>query len=148
MTQPVTHATIRGWLELVSAGTLATILDDARAPGAPFGSAVPFALDAQGRVIVLLSELAVHTKNLRKDPRASFLAQEPGTDALSGGPQAGWRVTLVGKMRIVDGSEAWGALERYRARHPSQSELPGFFTWVLDVDAVRFIEGFGRMGWL
>ena len=41
--------------------------------GYPFGSVVPFCLDKQGRVVVLISDLAQHTKNLKQDSRCSLL---------------------------------------------------------------------------
>ena len=129
-------ATVRAWLAAARTATLSTILDDARAPGSPFGTVVPYALDAEGRPFVVISELAVHTKNLRADPRASLVVSEPGTDDV----QAAWRVTLVGRMRVIDDPAP------YLARLPQS--LPGFAPWVLDVDATRYIAGFGRMGWL
>ncbi len=52
-------------------GSLATV---ARQPaGAPFATLVAVAVDATGRPLLFLSELAEHTKNLRADARASLL---------------------------------------------------------------------------
>lgn len=135
-------ATLQQWLAEATTGTLSTLLADARAPGSPFGTLVPFVLDESGAPLVVISDLAVHTKNLKADPRASLLVSEPGvTD-----PQAGWRVTLVGRMRKLDGEAAEKALAAHRARFPGP-ELPGFAPWILDVEATRYIAGFGTMGW-
>lgn len=152
-----TSTDIRAWLATAHTASLATLLQDARAPGTPYATAVPFALDVsdagdasdQGgwRVVVFISELAVHTKNLRADPRASLLVAEPGRDD---DPWGGWRVTLVGRMRLLAGADASRALAAFRARHPAAAQqLPHDFSpWALDVDATRYIAGFGRMGWL
>lgn len=129
---------VRSWLESAHAATLATILDDDRARGAPFASAVPYALHDSVPVI-LISDIAVHTKNLRADARASLLVAEP---AHADDPWGGWRITLVGRMRIDENARA-----SFRARHPSAPQLPGFSPWVLDVEATRVVAGFGRMGW-
>lgn len=136
-------ATIQSWLGAAASGTLSTLLADARAPGFPFGTLVPFVLDERGAPVVVLSDLAVHTKNAKADPRASLLVSEPQVID----PQAGWRVTLVGRLRKLEGEEGARALAAFRARFPGP-ELPGFFAHVLDVEATRFIAGFGKMGWL
>ena len=52
-------------------GTLSTLSE--RHPDWPFGSVMPYGLDPQGRPTFLISSLAMHTRNLRRDPRASLL---------------------------------------------------------------------------
>ena len=56
-------------------GSLSTL--SRKQPGFPFGSLMPYALDAQGRPIFLISTMAMHTQNLRGDPRASLFVTEP-----------------------------------------------------------------------
>lgn len=125
---------VQSWLRAArDAGALAALAtalpdDDAHAPGFPFGSLVPFDVDERGDVSIVISDLAVHTKNLRRDPRCSLLVAQPGSD------QSGWRVTLVGSMRELPGE--------------ARADLAGFRRFVLDVRATRYIAGFGRMGWL
>jgi putative heme iron utilization protein len=46
--------------------------------GYPFGSVVPFCLDNQGRIVILISELAQHTKNIKQDSRCSLLVFAEG----------------------------------------------------------------------
>lgn len=143
---------IRAWLASAHTASLATLLEDPRARGTPFATVVPFALEtldggaAPWRLVLFMSELAVHTKNLRADARCSVLVAEPHN---SEGPWRGWRVTLVGRMRLLEGADVAGALATFRARHPTAAqELPHDFSpWTLDVDATRYIAGFGRMGW-
>lgn len=135
--------TIRGWLSRARSGALSTLLADARAPGAPFGSVVPYALDDDGVPFFVLSELAVHSKNLHADARASLLISEPDIED----PQAGWRVTLIGRVHRMEGNDADPLLARYRAAFPGPV-LSGFFPWRMNVGAVRYLAGFGKMGWL
>ena len=45
--------------------------------GFPFGSTMPFALDAKGRPIFLISGMAMHTQNLAKNTRASLFITVP-----------------------------------------------------------------------
>ena len=49
-------------------GTLATL--SRRHPGHPFASIMPYALDAEGRPLCLISSMAMHTQNLAADARA------------------------------------------------------------------------------
>ncbi len=135
--------TVRQLLEAERHGVLATL--SVRQAGWPFASATPFALDAEGRPLLLLSELAEHTKNLRADPRASLLVQDSGAQD---DPQAGGRVTLLGTLAPSSDSDA---AERYVERHPQAEHylrLGDFHVWVLEPKEARFVNGFGDMGWL
>src|SRR3990167_9307577 len=68
-------------------GTLATL---ARRPaGHPFASLMPYALDAGGHPLLLISAMAVHTQNLEADPRASLLITQPGLPPGGGRPRGG-----------------------------------------------------------
>jgi len=134
---------LRELLERERQGVLATLA--ARRGGWPFASVTPFATDGNGEPLLLLSELAEHTRNLRADPRASLLVQD--SRALED-PQAGARVTLLGTLETID---AETAKERYLERHPRAAEFAGlgdFNVWVLHVSEARFVNGFGDMGWL
>src|ERR1700741_1118853 len=66
-------------------GTLATL--SRKHPGHPFASVMPYALDAQGRPLLLISSMAMHTQNLAGDGRASLLVTQPGAtgDPLASG---------------------------------------------------------------
>jgi len=56
-------------------GSLATL--SRRHPGHPFASVMPYALDADGRPLFLISSMAMHTQNLEADARASLLVTQP-----------------------------------------------------------------------
>lgn len=118
--------------------------------GFPFGSTVPYALTPEGSPILLLSGLAEHTRNLLANPRASLLVQEPGP---RGEPQTEWRITLVGTLeRVSDpGARRDELMERYRLKVPGSAAfagLPDFHPWVLRIQRIRFIAGFGRIHWV
>jgi putative heme iron utilization protein len=115
----------------------------ARHDGWPFASATPYALDSQGRPLLLLSELAEHTRNLRADARASLLVQDSHAREE---PLAGARVTLIGRLSV-----SAQALDRYLTAHPEAQQyaaLGDFNLWVLEPTHARFVNGFGEMGWL
>ena len=52
---------------LVRSGALATL--SRKHAGYPFASVMPYALDDEGRPLVLISTMAMHTQNLEADPR-------------------------------------------------------------------------------
>ena len=51
-------------------------------PGFPFGSVMPYALDARANPIFLISTMAMHTQNIQADPRASLLVTDPAPLAI------------------------------------------------------------------
>jgi hypothetical protein len=130
-------------LHQVAAGTLAT---HSRQPeGFPYPSILPFAPDARHRPTILVSRLAEHTRNLQGDPRAGFLvAHAPDGDVLNG-----QRVTLLGSFETVEPTPA--VVGRYLRYHPDAERylaLGDFSFWVMTLERMRYIGGFGAMGWL
>ena len=59
-------------------GSLSTL--SRKQPGFPFGSVMPYALEAHGRPIFLISTMAMHTQNLQSDPRAALLVTQNDSD--------------------------------------------------------------------
>ena len=127
----------------VSTGTLCSL---ALEPvGHPYGSFVTVAFDA-GTPVFLLSALAEHTKNLRRDPRASLLVSEDVSDD----PLANGRVTLLGSCRPIRSDDA-SARTAFLAAHPSAdyyADFRDFGFWRLSVESIRYIGGYGRMSWV
>jgi len=138
-----THAErARTMVAQLSTGTLCTVATEPA--GYPYGSFVTVAFE-QGHPVFLISELAEHTKNLRKDARASLLVAQGGADD----PLANGRVTLVGDCSLVADPEA--ARAAYLERHPNAgyyADFKDFNFWRLEVAAVRYIGGYGRMSWV
>ena len=128
-------------------GVLATLSSGRQ--GWPFASLVQYAQTETSEPLLLLSDLAEHTRNLRDDPRASLLVQD---SAARQDPQAGARATLLGVVEVVatDAEMAAGRACFVR-RHPRSEEyfsLGDFRLYVLRPREARLIGGFGDMGWL
>jgi len=116
-----------------------------KCPGFPFGSMMPYAADDLGRPIFFISSMAMHTQNLRQDPRASLLIAQPD---VSGDPLGAARVTLLGHVTEVPEAEV---KELYLSRHENAKfwqDFTDFAYYRLQVSAVYFIGGFGAMGWI
>lgn len=126
-----------------STGALATHSRDPL--GYPYPTALPFAPDSRHRPMVLVSRLAEHARNLDADLRAGFLVVDaPDDDVLNGE-----RLTLLGQF------EARGLepplVRRYLRYHPDAERylaLGDFSFRVLEIERMRYIGGFGAMGWL
>jgi len=124
-------------------GSLATLaLEPA---GYPYASFVTFALSA-GQPVFLISRVAEHTRNLTVDPRVSLLVHESG----SADPLANGRVTLVGQCHKLPRGET-EARAAFLAVHPSAAyyvDFQDFDFFALQLEAVRYIGGYGRMSWV
>jgi hypothetical protein len=130
-------------LHRIATGTLAT---HSRQPqGFPYPSILPFAPSARHQPTILVSRLAEHTRNLEDDPRAGFLiADAPDGDVLNA-----QRVTLLGKFERIEPTPPF--VRRYLRYHPDAERylaLGDFSFWTLSVERIRYIGGFGTMGWL
>src|SRR5688572_14519353 len=139
-----THAErARTLVARISTGTLCTLaLEPA---GYPYGSFVTVALD-NGNPVFLISGLAEHTRNLERDSRASLLVAE----SASADPLANGRVTMLGLCKRVEG-DGGSARAAFFAVHPNAryyADFRDFAFWMLDVDSVRYIGGYGRMSWI
>lgn len=132
-------------LHQVPAGTLATHARDPH--GFPYPTLLPFASDARHRPVILVSRLAEHTRNLQDDPRAGFLvALTSGDDVLSAP-----RMTMIGLFEPSDAEVDSPLARRYLRYHPDAARylaLGDFAFWTLRVERLRYIGGFGAMGWL
>lgn len=141
---------IRQWLLTATTATLCTLAADEDVAGWPFGSLAPFALRADGTPIVLLSEIALHTRNLRRDPRVSLFVRDPNA---GGDAQGSWRVTILARARALtsEGESFEEIHARYRERVPAATsylETHDFRYFELEPVRVRAIGGFGAIGWL
>lgn len=138
-----THAQqARTMAAVLGTGTLCTVATEPA--GYPYGSFVTVALDG-GHPVFLISELAEHTKNLRKDARASLLL----AGAVEEDPLANARVTLVGQCEPA--ADEQKARLAFLERHPGAAyyvDFADFHLWRLEVAAVRYIGGYGRMSWV
>jgi hypothetical protein len=142
-----THAErTRTLLYLNSLATLSTL--SRKQPGFPFGSLMPYALDTTGRPIFLISNMAMHTQNLKADPRASLFVTQPAAD---GDPLGAARATLIGNITQVPEEDKSSVRELYLARHENSKywvDFADFSFFRMDVIDLYYVGGFGVMGWV
>ncbi|HXJ22627.1 MAG TPA: pyridoxamine 5'-phosphate oxidase family protein [Polyangia bacterium] len=139
-------AAARALLASESVGVLSTI--SVHRPGTPYGSITPYALGADGAPLLLLSGLAAHTHNLRADPRAGLFV---GDRSAAADPQAGARVSLMGRAALLRAEAEPDARARYLDRWPRAAQylaLKDFAFWRLEIEEARLIAGFGEIRWL
>ena len=67
---------------------------------------MPYAPDQQGRPVFLISNMAMHTQNLKADARASLLVMQESGEA---DPLGAARITLVGEVLPVPETETGAA---------------------------------------
>lgn len=122
-------------------GALAMRVDD----GHPWAALVRYGLLDDGRPVLCVSSLSAHGSALADDPRCSLLAwAETGGDPLAAG-----RVTLAGQAIAAAGDA--GARAAHLAAAPEAAayiDFGDFDLWVLAVERIRWVGGYGRMAWV
>jgi putative heme iron utilization protein len=119
-------------------GALATLMAGA---GDPYCSLVNVATAAGGAPILLLSKLALHTKNIAADRRASLMLDE----RKDGDPLEGARVMLMGEVAEERSSSARTA---YLLRHPEAEQFvffADFSFYRMQINRAHLVAGFGRI---
>ncbi len=109
---------------------------------------MPYALDECGRPSFLISKMAMHTRNLDEDSKASLLV--PDETAIRD-PLGAGRVTLVGSAEPVSAEELETVREGYLEQHEKARywvDYGDFGFYRLEVVGVYFVGGFGVMGWV
>lgn len=136
---------LRALLAGRAVGSLATLHD-----GRPFCSMVPFAATSVGgrlRLVVHVSGLAAHTRDMRSVPEVCLMVMAPEMDDVP--PQALPRVSISGRAVFVPGDHPeHGVLKAaYLGRFPEAADLfqLGDFSIVaIEPESARFIAGFAR----
>ena len=119
-------------------GALATLIPGA---GDPYCSLVNVATAADGAPLLLISQLAVHTKNILADPRVSLMLDE----RKQGDPLEGARVMLMGTAVATDDPSL---RRRYLVRHPEAEMFAGFRDfgfYRIELSRAHLVAGFGRI---
>jgi hypothetical protein len=122
-------------------GTLASLTS----AGDPWASFVTFGLDGGGAPVLCVSNMAEHGRNLARDPRASIAVVAPTTES---DPLAGGRITLAGVVERPTGDEQDTARAAHLSAVPAAKyyvDYSDFTLWVLRVQRVRWVGGYGRM---
>jgi len=119
-------------------GALATLMTGS---GDPYCSLVNVATAIDGAPLLLLSKLALHTKNILADARASLMLDE----RKEGDPLGGARVMLMGAC-AADSSTATASA--YLRRHPEAEMFANFADFAfyrMEISRAHLVAGFGRI---
>ena len=138
-------ASARRLLRAADRAALGSTLADPAAVGGPYVSLVLLASDHDAAPLLLLSDLAEHSKNIAADPRVALLID--GTAGLPD-PLTGPRVTLLGDARKCTEP---GGRARFLARHPAAADYAGFKDFNLyrvETARAHLVAGFGRIHWI
>jgi heme iron utilization protein len=122
-------------------GALATLLPES---GDPYCSLVNVASHSDASPILLISRLALHTKNILADARVSLMLDERA----AGDPLEGARIMLAGRAEEVTGDPANILRRRYLNAHPSAEAFVGFkdFSFFrIAPSGLHLVAGFGRI---
>lgn len=122
-------------------GALATLMAGS---GDPYCSLVNVASHADGSSILLISRLALHTKNILADFRVSLMLDERA----AGDPLEGARIMLAGRAEEAAGEAAGVLRRRYLNAHPSAEAFVDFkdFSFFRIVPSgAHLVAGFGRI---
>ncbi len=122
-------------------GALATLMAGS---GAPYCSLVNVASHPDGAPLLLISRLAVHTRNIAADRRVSLMLDERA----AGDPLEGARIMLQGLAEEVPPGQLELVRRRYLSVHPSAEAFVDFadFSFVrIAPNGVHLVAGFGRI---
>ena len=128
----------------IAASTNTATLASLTANGDPWASFVTYGL-LHGAPVLCVSHLAEHGRNLAGDPRASLSIVAPGAGS---DPLASSRITLAGVVEHPAGDEVDAAREAHVSAVPAARfyvDYSDFSLWVLRVNRVRWVGGYGRM---
>jgi len=109
--------------------------------GDPYCSLVNVATAADGSPLLLISKLAVHTKNILADPRVSLMIDERKEDD----PLQGGRIMLMGTTAATDDQDV---RRRYLDRQPEAEMFAGFGDFAfyrISIKSAHLVAGFGRI---
>jgi putative heme iron utilization protein len=122
-------------------GALATLTAGS---GDPYCSLVNVASHADASPILLISRLALHTRNILGDSRVSLMLDERA----AGDPLEGARIMLAGRAEEATGDQAALLRRRYLNAHPSAEAFADFkdFSFFRIVPSgAHLVAGFGRI---
>jgi putative heme iron utilization protein len=112
--------------------------------GDPYCSLVNVASHADGSPILLISCLALHTKNILADSRVSLMLDE----RTAGDPLEGARIMVAGRAEAAGASDLDLLRRRYLNAHPSAEAFANFkdFSFFrIAPSGAHLVAGFGRI---
>ena len=136
--------TARRLLKHQGVGVLSTHSIDVE--GYPFGSIAPYTLSYDGEPIILISDIAQHTRNIKHNNKVSLTVFDSKADD----PQSGSRLTWIGEAQPVDSSDI-KTRHRYLRYFPSAEsyfQTHDFSFYRIHLRRARYIGGFGEIYWI
>jgi putative heme iron utilization protein len=133
LTKSLTRRNRQGALATLMAGT-----------GDPYCSLVNVASHPDGSPILLISRLAIHTKNLLADDRVSLMLDERAP----GDPLEGARIMVAGRALEAGDEDRATLRRRYLAAHPSAEAFVDFKDvsfFRIKPSGAHLVAGFGRI---
>lgn len=118
-------------------GALATLMPRS---GDPYCSLVNVATAIDGAPLFLLSNLALHTKNILADARVSLMLDE----RKDGDPLEGARVMLMGSCAKTDPAVAGAYLQRHLEAEMF-ANFGDFAFYRMEIGRAHLVAGFGRI---
>jgi len=113
--------------------------------GHPFGSITSYLVDHDGSLLILISTLAEHTKNIQYDPRVSLITHCQDDPHI----QSQGRVTMIGEAQLIsDGKQIDARYLRYFPEAQSYHTMRDFSFYRIMPQTLRYIGGFGKIHWV
>ena len=118
--------------------------------GYPFGSITPYLVDHDGSLLILISTIAEHTKNILSDPRVSLITHDQRDPHI----QTQGRVTVIGNAQPEpnrDEANCDQVCARYLRYFPEAQayfSMHDFSFYRIRPIAIRYIGGFGKIHWI
>ncbi len=119
--------------------------------GYPFASFVPYVLDDTNAIIILISALAEHTKNIEQNSKISLLIIDEHSEQFSQDKPQAARISLFCLAEKVAKEKQLLVADQYVSVFPDSKmfyEKLDFSFFRLLPQRVRLIEGFGRVTWV
>ena len=113
-------------------------------PGYPFGSVVPYLLTPAGDAIIYISDIALHTRNIKANDKVSLTIFDAGEDD----SQANGRVTIMGSAELAKQNDVKAQYFRLFPQAKKYEQTHDFKFYVIRTERVRFIGGFGKIHWV
>jgi putative heme iron utilization protein len=127
---------------LLRGGRFAAIATLETGSNHPFASLIAVATEPDGAPVFLISRLALHTRNLEADSRATLLLSQ---NATHGDPLNEGRISLKG---TAERSDDPASRRSFLARHPDAAlyaEFADFGIWRFRIEAGHYVGGFGKI---
>lgn len=130
----------RGLLQAQTFGVLSS--HSAKLPGYPHTSVLPYLVDTHGRILILISRLAQHTRNIKKNPKVSLFVMAD----VDGDVQSKSRLSISCDALELASQQVEAVSDAYYARFPHSigyHDQLDFEFYELHILEVGFIAGFG-----